>query len=556
MHRPVVLRVLAVAALLAAPARVAAQPIVSVRAETRIELRVRRGATVRVGATLRDDRGNSLADRQLTVRIAEPGGVQRGSETGTTDARGELEVTFEVEPGTYQFEARYAGDESYDDTRVELLLDLERAHVRLLMSPVEGRLDRLDLDVPTHRLRVRAESDAGGGGLEVRLENELEELLASGTTAEDGSVVLEVASAALGSPAAGRMIVKTSGDAQRAPAQTEVLVVRFRPTALTLTTTAARVEAGQPVRVEGQLRTSERPLARKAVGIYAGDRHLETVLTDGEGRFAREIVLEDNEGTVALTARFEGDAPWRPAASSEPVEVRIEPRGATPARWLLVPIALSALLLGLLWWRGRRKDASAEAPRSSHVPAPPGIHVATEAAASPRAGRRDVAGIALDADEGEPIAGARVELTGPGEPLSAVSDDAGAFAIAEVPDGRWTIRVEHASYESREAIVDVPHRGALAALQVRLRSLRQVALRKYAPLAEALVPQRRWWAFWTPRELADRARASVRGDVEEVTRAVEEVVWSAGPPAPDSVEEIGRRASELASEVREDSSAR
>ncbi len=550
MHRPVVLRVLALALALAVPAGAAAQPVVWVRAETRIELRVERQPVVRVRATLRDDRGNGLPNRAISVRVASPDGVQRGLSQGRTDTAGELAADFDVAPGTYRFEAHYAGDESYDEARVELLLDLERAHVRLVMSALDGRLDRIDLDAPRHRFRVRAESEAGGEGMSVALENELEEVLATGITGEDAAVTLEVESRALGGPAAGRLVVRTPGDAERAPAQTEVLVVRFRPTALTLDVAPRRVEGGRPVRVEGRLATSERPLARKAIGLFAGERHLETVLTDAEGRFAREVVLEENDATVALTARFESDAPWRPSAVSDPVDVRVAPRGATPVRWLLLPIAVCAVALVALWWRSRRQRKAAEAQRPSLAPAPPGIHVPT-AASERDAARSDVGGTVLDADEGAPIAGAAVRLEGPGDAILARGDDEGVFTIAEVPAGRWTIRVEAPGYEARDATVEIPHRGALAQVQVRLRSLRQLALRNYAPLAEALVPQRRWWAFWTPRELAERARGPARGSVEQVTLELEAVVWSAGPPDAESVEAIGKRAGELAPALRE-----
>lgn len=549
------LRTIAAVALLALPASAAAQPVVWVRAETRIELRVERQPAVRVRATLRDDRGNGLPDRELTVRIAEPGGLQRGIASGRTNGSGELSVDFDVPPGTYQFEARYAGDESYDEARVELLLDLERAHVRLIMAPVEGRLDQLDLDTPVHRIRVRAESDAGGAGLAIALENEHEEVLATGTTGDDDALVLEIRSAALGGPAAGRLVVRTPGDAERAPAQTEVLVVRYRPITLTLEASPSRVQAGQPVRLTGRLETSERPLARKAVGLFAGDRHLETVLTDAEGRFSRELVLDENEGTVTLSARFESDAPWRPPASSSEIEVRLVPRGSTPVRWLLAPIGCSALLLVVLWWRSRRAAGARDERPASLIPAPPGIHVPAASGARDTR-RRDVAGVALDADEGDALVGARVRLsTAGGSALEARTEGDGSFHVADVPEGRWTIRVEHEGYEAREAEVEVPHRGALAALQVRLRSLRQLALRKYAPLAEALAPERRWWAFWTPRELAERARGSARPSVAGVTRDVEEAVWSAAPPDPESVERIGERASDLAVTVREGSAS-
>ncbi len=547
---------LAFAIALTLPTVSVAQPIVRVRAETRIELQVDRGPTVRITATLRDDRGDPLRDRALNVRIAQADGpgVERAS--GRTDDRGRVEVDFDIQQtGTYRLEAQYAGDSSYRGVEVAQNVDLGRAHVRLLMTAESGRLDRLDLDRASHEVRVAAESEIGGANLDVRLENEMGQALASGTTGAGGTVQLTIHSADLGVPAAGRIVVRTEGDSLRAPAQTEVLVVRYRPTAVALTVAQRHVEAGRAVLVEGTLSTSQGPLARKAIGIFTGERHLETVLTDAEGRFRDRVVLEQNEGDVPLQARFESDAPWRPEALSEPIVITIEPRGATPAPWLSIPIAVSALLLLGLWWRGRRQAPGQPEQRPSRRPAPPGIQLGAPGSTR-QAGHTDVAGVVLDADEANPLGGAQVVLRRGDETLTQASDEDGRFLFDDVPSGRWKLRAQRAGYEAREATVELPHRGQLRGLQIRLRSLRHLVLRRFSPLAEALTPSRRWWAFWTPRELADRARGGERGAVGQVALEVEEIAYAASPPEADRVEEVGRRARRLADAIREDSSAR
>jgi len=537
----------------AAPA--SAQPTVRVRAETRIELQVVRGQPPQVSATLRDDRGNALAGRELRIRIAHPDDRHIDSHSGATDADGRLTAIFDVEPGTYRIEARFGGEASYTERTVSQRVDLERAHVRLALSPESGRLDHLNLDEPVHPVRVRVESEAGGAGLDVRIENELGDRLAHGRTGDDGTVRLELRSEDLGAPAAGRLVVRTDGDEERAEAQTEVPVVRFRPTTLTVRVEPESVEAGRTVRVEGALGTSDGPLPRKAIGIFAGDEHVETVLTDGNGEFARDVVLSANEGDVAIEARFDGDAPWRPDARSAPRTVRIEPRGSTPLPWLLLPIGICAAILSLLWWRGRRREPETSEERASRLPAPPGIVLGAPSTAR-EPGRRDVGGLVLDADEARPLAGARVTLRRADDERTVRADSRGRFELTEVPDGRWRLRVEHEGYEARDADVEVPHRGRLSSLEVRLRSLRQIALWRYAPLAEALAPSRRWWAFWTPRELAGRASRAVRGEVEDLTRDVEEAAYAAAPPRSDEVDEIGRRSDHLAGTIRDGSTPR
>lgn len=526
-----------------------AQPVVVVRAETRIELRIERVPEhVRIRATLRDDRGDPLPDRAMAITVRSDG-ILRGRSVERTNEAGHMQMDLALPPGSYHVEAAYDGEASYDRVRVGQLIDLERAHVRLSISAQrQERLDRMDLDQAEHTLRVSAESPEGGSGLSVELSNELHEPLAAGVTGADGSVLLTLRSEALGPPAAGRLVVHTPGDERRARAQTEVLVVRFRSTALTLSSSAGRIEAGDPLLVEGELRTSDAPLARKAIGIFAGEVHLETVLTDADGHFSRTIELAENEGDVQLQAVFESDAPWRPEARSEPIVVRVEPRGSTPLPWLLVPVGLCAIALLVLGSRGRRAHTAAE-PSESLIPSPPGI--VEGAVGTGRTARHDIGGVVLDADESQTLPAARVELRAGLDTIATTSDDAGRFSLHDVPEGRWALRVACDGYEPRETTFAVPHRGALSSLEVRLRSLRQLALRRYQPLADALAPARRWWAFWTPRELADRASASVRRDVDAVTLAVEEAVYASAAPEERRIDEIGHRSERLAGELRD-----
>src|SRR5690606_18101546 len=131
---------------------------------------------------------------------------------------------------------------------------------------------------------------------------------------------------------------------------------------------------------------------------------------------------------------------------------------------------------------------------------------------------RDLAGTVLDADEGTPIARARVALTsGPaGERIELVTGEDGRFAIARLEGESWSLEVSASGYEPRTATLKFPHRGQWSAATVRLRSLREVALAHYRPVAEALAPAPAWWAFWTPRELAERADGA-RDEVKALT---------------------------------------
>jgi hypothetical protein len=474
----------------------------------------------------------------VDVRVAEPDAASRGRERARTDEHGHFTTSFPLEPGSYRVEAHFEGEDRYRRMDVSQTWDLNRAHVRLSMSvPGGGRLDLLDLDEPEHAITVRAQSEEGGEGLEVALTNEVGERLAAATTGPDGTVTLVIESAALGAPATGRLVVATPGDARRGRAQTEVLVVRYRPTHLTLEASPRRARAGEPIRVEVELEDSAGPLGREAVGLFAGERHLETVLTDERGRIVRELSLEaEDEGPVPLSARFSSDAPWRPAARSESVPIEIELRGATPWEWLLLPMGICAVLV---WWVQRRATSVPIATTREPALAPPGI--VASGARTRTEDRRDVAGQVLDADEGHALIGATVTL---GDRTTSTNVD-GRFAFPDVADGEHGLDVDAAGYETRRAAVRVPHRGPWSSATVRLRSFRQLAVIAYRPVAEALVPAPRWWAFWTPRELIERARREQREEVEQITEALERAAYDAPLPTVDDVEAIDERADRL-----------
>lgn len=513
-----------------------------VRAQTRLELQVGRAAgTVTVTGTLRDDLGEPLPDRAVQVQVGDASGQSRGRERATTDAAGSVRVSFPLETGSYRVSAIWTGDDGHDAVQVQQPIDLDRTYVRL--SVVIGDGGRLDLDVPTHAVEVTATSAEGGSGLVVEVRDEHEHELARATTDAHGAARLSLASDALGPPAAGRLIVRTLGDARRARAQTEVPIVRFRATQLALDAAPLRVARGDSVEVNGQLFDSRGPIARRAVGLFADDAHLATVLTDDEGRFARTLEIDPEDESVELVARFASDAPWRTSSTSDAIAIAIEGAGSTPWPWLLGPMIACAIALGLL----SRRPRAVRSPGRDVEPkvAAPGIAIAR--ATSLGAQQRDVAGTVLDADEGGPIRGALVRLRDAGgASMDVATDEEGRFAIARLEGEAWTLEIAADGYERSEGSVRVPHRGQWSAITVRLRSLRQLALLRYRPVAEALAPQRKWWAFWTPRELLDRARGDARSEVESLTAAVERAAYASPHPREDEVDDIGERAARVA----------
>jgi hypothetical protein len=531
---------MALALAVVAPSLAAAQPTVRVRAEARIELRVSRDpGRVTVIGTLRDDLGQPLPDRRIDIRMLDDAQQLRGRATDATDAAGSLAASFPLEPGTYRVIARWEGDDGHQQVEVAQALDLVRAHVRLVVGL--GGAGRIDLDRPEHHVDVRATSEEGGAGLRIEVRDELDRPLAEGRTDSGGTVRLTVSSTLLGDPAAGRLLVRTPGDERRAAAQTEVPVVRFRPSRIEIATSAQRVDVGEPLTLSGRLFDSAGALPRRAVGLFAGDRHLETVLTDDLGRFSRTVELS-TEGLTPVVASYESDAPWRTSVRSEPVVVTVDAGGSPPWPWLLVPTLACAFAVA--WLSRRPRPTAPSRDRESALPTAVGVEPTRPSSAI--AQLRDVGGTVVDADDGRPIAGAIVALIGEGGRNELRTDEEGRFAWPEVDGTAWQLEVRAAGYQSTEAAIRVPHRGQWSGARVRLRSLREAALVQYRPVAEALAPQRKWWAFWTPRELVEHAGSDTRPEVEALTREVERAAYAASPPDDREVEAIADRAARVA----------
>jgi len=73
-------------------------------------------------------------------------------------------------------------------------------------------------------------------------------------------------------------------------------------------------------------------------------------------------------------------------------------------------------------------------------------------------------GTVLDSAGGA-VAGARVEITGPGTPSAASTNETGAFSIDEIPPGRYSMRITANGFAPYEASIQVPS----AAIQLTLQ---------------------------------------------------------------------------------------
>src|SRR5690606_34356718 len=153
-----------------------------------------------------------------------------------------------------------------------------------------------------------------------------------------------------------------------------------------------------------------------------------------------------------------------------PIAIAIEGTGSTPWTWLLAPIAVCALAIGLLS-RGRRAPIPATIA-ADRPTAPPGIAPA-RASGGLAAELRGVSGVVMEADAGTPLAGANVALIRGSERIEGAADTDGRFDIVALEGGLWTLEVSAAGYERSSAAIRLPHRGQWSRTTVRLRSLRE-----------------------------------------------------------------------------------
>jgi hypothetical protein len=514
-----------------------AQPTLVVRAESRIELDVVHDADgLFVTGALRDDLGVPLAGEDVSLELshAVASTHQRGSHVLTRVVRatadGTFSTHFRVEASDYVVDAAYEGASEHLGTRATRFYDLDRAHVTLRLA-LEGGA-RVDLEVPTHLLTITASSDAGGAGLEMQITDEIGSAdLGHGASDADGVLRVAIASDRLGPPAAGRLVVRTHGDATRAEAQSELPIVRFRATHVSLALDRDVLGAGDELVLSGTLTDGVRPLERDAISLVSGDHVLATVLTDDAGAFRTtldESAFVDLEGIVPIVARFDGAAPWVPGSESEARTIEIRRPMAIGWLWAFVPIVIAALAVR---WSMRPAPGAAPAPRRADGAA----GVALGARRTIVAHRFDVTGVVRDAISGEPIAGALVRT----REQEQVTTSTGAFALVATRESASLV-VSHPEYLPLEVALALPHRGEHEGMQVRLGNRRAAAFASLRRVAVELAPDGEIALALTQREIFEllRSRGASPPALPELVARVEVACYADVPPDDDEIARI------------------
>jgi hypothetical protein len=510
---------LGLAALVAAPA--GAEPLVRVRAESRIELGVvHLDEGMAISGALRYELGAPLTGRPLAIEaipLNQPGESWRTQLA--TDDQGRFALELADAAHDYRLLATFAGDSTHRGVRVERRVERARADVRLELRLPEGHT--IDLDAASFAIEAVAESDAGGDAIAMRLWDETGREVARGTTDSEGRLRLTIPTRTLGAPGAGLLRIESLRDERRAEAQTEARVVRRRAVFVSIAPKGSRFEAGSALGVAGSVRTHAAPRSGVPVGLYVGDRHLETVVTDERGRFEAELWIDAAEGPLAVTARAEGDATGAYPATETKLVVQVQPARPVPVAWLG---AATLLVLIAIWGLGRlRSPKGLETNGELHAES-----FASSIRPARAQGRRDrhrVNGRALDLRNDEPVAHAEVALVHEQREGSCTlrTDEYGRFASPVLPPGKARVRVSAEGYVTTETDLELPHRGEWTSFVVRLESLRARALTPFRRLSLRILPSTRAWGIWTTREAREWIAQKVPGDGAELARVTLEV---------------------------------
>ncbi len=527
---------IALATVASTASPVSAQIPLRVRAETRLELRLEgdEGELLLQG-TLRDDLGAPLAGRPIAVVIEGGAGVRERAMVHT-DVGGAFALRVDAPSKESIVRAEFAGDAHHDGTEAARTVRPGLEDVRLALTVPGGGV--FDLDARRHPITIIARAASGPAPVRIELLDELGRRIGEGVANDLGRLRLELTPSVLGAAGAGRLVARSFRDSRFAASQTEVPIVRMRPTRIELRASPSAARPGARIRLHGRLFAADGGRPHEAVGIFLEERHVRTVLTDDRGYFEADATLPATEAdAVAFSARYEPNGPGHGPSISSPTFVRAlspSPYGwalrlAPPLALFLLWAAARSLRRGIRGLGPRRLAARSLDPRADRpmVSRVRGLHGHV-------LGEADV-----------PLPGALVRFSHGDGPSGSVTTDAeGRFAIGELPRGEVEIAAAADGYAETIARRTLPVRPRDAEIVIRLSSLRGVALAAYQETAEPWLESPDAWPTTTNARAAALAPPSRRREAAELALEVDRVYYGPGPADPAEVEQIVRSAEE------------
>jgi len=446
----------------------------SVPAEAALKIRVRGSAVLEARATvasggvqvrgqLADDARRPIVAERVRLRWREaPGGAPRrlppakacdltdhvhsargdavlpDEDVVDSDSTGHFCLSLPEATASGVIELEFQGTQYFAPTTLTIPVDASRRALSLHFSPEP---QRLSLERATHVIWVETQAEPPFMATEDAPPIQLALSFAEGNgapkplaraIARPGErVELTVESRALGEPGPGVLSVRFAGSDAVQPAERSALVQRTARVTLTVAGRVARADPQQGIEIPVAVASARGAVPAGAIEARVGNESVGTAPV--VGGMARVLAVFDapQGGEVPLSLHYLPAAPWWEPGDALTIGVQV----SAPSPWRRLPWAIAVLLIAGWIIRGWYRPPRSEKPADDRQGLPagrPSVEVVELGPAN--SGWR---GRVLDAHDGTPIKGARVQILvpafgGDGVAAETVSDLAGRFELPAV----------------------------------------------------------------------------------------------------------------------------
>lgn len=527
-----------------------AGPEITVRGATRLEMesiqRVQGGVMLTV-KLVDADLGEGVPNKTVKLSISQNGGVVFRT-TATTSTTGSAQVFVPHRTGDYVLKLDFDGDPLYVAAKPKAQsVDLSKDAISLTLDcpPL------VDVAGRPFPVAVTAKHEDGVANLHVTLQIQRGDKVIKtlrGLTGADGQWKTKLEPRGLGSAGELLLVASTPVTSRFNAARTTGRVSVFSRVKVTLSLSKKRARIGSKITLKGTVRDAFGPVRRGILRLATGSRRLGVVLTDAEGRYSLAVKLDKiGLGKIHMRAHFVPRTGWRKAGVSPPVVLVVEPAKPIPLAYFLVPAGITVLFLLTVLvirkrpWEGLRKRLAKRS--AAKLPQGGGIELGKRRSFSSifAVDHLSVSGSVTDLHRSEPLAGARIYLR-PGDAEQGVkattTDPAGRFELADLTPGTYTLVATSPGWIPQSLTVELPHRGELHGLTIRLQSVRVRVMQIYADVVRHLLPEPELVRYWTPgettRHVLGRYTTPPAG-LSSLTALTQYVYYSQEPPEVDTV---------------------
>jgi len=487
-------------------------PTITVRGVTRLEVeKIQRvpGGVMLTVQLIDADLNEGVPGKKIKLSISQDGSVVFRA-TETTSSSGKAQVFIPHRSGEYSLRLDFAGDPLYVRAKPEArTVDLSKEALNLsIASP-----PRVDIAGRAFVVSVSARHHAPIPSIRIALKfvraGQVERTL-QGVTGDDGTARFEIPPKSLGAPGELQLVARSTASKRYNAARTAQRLTLFSRVFVTLKVSETTARLGSRVTISGTVKDARGPVPRGIVRILGNGQRLLITWTRSSGRFERTLELRRmGLGKLRLKAQFVPRTAWRQAGTSPTVVLKVEPAKPIPLAYYLVPAALTVLfLLGVLLvrkrpWRALRQRLQDR--QESRRPETGGIELGRKRSFRSlfAVDHLSVSGTVYDMQRSEPLTDATVYLrsASPGrEDATAKTDAQGAFEVKDLEPGTYNLVATAPGWIPQSLMVELPHRGELHGLTIRLQSVRVRVMQIYATVIRHLLPEPELVRYWTPGE--------------------------------------------------------